>query len=406
MSLSARPNLQRVSGDHMVAGVCAGFAHHFGIDIRWMRWGFLVAGFMGIGIVVYLLAMLLMPGDDGSLAPAQRVRLRGWLDYVALSAVTVGVVQLFGVVSQSWLVAIVVGGLASLAIIAVISLLPQDATSVDAMPSWVPPAMREAIRVVRGRRGLAVRVIAGSVLAAIGVVLLLLESDSWTRLGVGLAEIVLVVIGVALAFGPWISRLGNDLLLERRERIRSDERADVAAHLHDSVLQTLALVQRNAHDAREVARLARLQERELREWLLRGDNRATESGMVCAEIDALASELEALHSTPVDVVHVRDCEMNDQLQVLVAATREAIANAQVHSGADRIAVFTEVEPQSVRVFVRDRGRGFERDLVDADRRGVRESIVGRMQRHGGEVRIHSAIDSGTEVELLMPRGAR
>ena len=387
----------------MVAGVCAGLARHFGFERRWVRLGFLIAGIAGVGLLVYLLAILLMPGDDGTVAPAQRMRLRGWLDYFALAAVTTGGVQLFGVLSQSWFIAIVLGGLLALAAVAVISLIPQDATSVDAMPSWIPPAMHEAIRVVRSRRGLAVRVIAGTVLASIGVVLLLLGSDSWARLSAGLAEMVLVVIGVALAFGPWISRMGNDLLLERRERIRSDERAEVAAHLHDSVLQTLALVQRNAHDAREVARLARMQERELREWLLRGERDTPPSGSVCAEIDTLAAELETLHSTPVDVVHVRDCAVDDRLQVLVAATREAIANAQVHSGADRISVFTEVEPTEVRVFVRDRGRGFDRGLVGDDRRGVRESIVGRMHRHGGEAAIRSVIDEGTEVELVMPR---
>ena len=180
----------------------------------------------------------------------------------------------------------------------------------------------------------------------------------------------------------------------------------MAAHLHDSVLQTLAMVQRRADDPREVVRLARKQERELRTWLQSGrpgPSTETAPDTVGGAIAELAGELEYLHGVAVEVVQVRDCANDPALEPLLLATREAIVNAQRHSGANEVNVYCEVDGDAVRVFVRDRGAGFDPDAVADDRRGIAESIRGRMARHGGSVELRSAPGEGTEVELTMPR---
>jgi signal transduction histidine kinase len=171
----------------------------------------------------------------------------------------------------------------------------------------------------------------------------------------------------------------------------------VAAHLHDSVLQTLALVQRRADDPREVAALARRQERELRAWL----NESRPTGTFATALDAAASEVEGDHHVPIEVVTVGDAPLDDRTAALVAAVREALVNASKFAGPEPIAVYAEVEDGRFEVFVRDRGPGFDPEAVPADRRGVRDSIVGRMERHGGTATVHSRPGQGTEVELVL-----
>jgi signal transduction histidine kinase len=216
-----------------------------------------------------------------------------------------------------------------------------------------------------------------------------------------LAAVVLAVLGVALLLGPWISRLARELAAERGERIRSQERADVAAHLHDSVLQTLAMLQRNADDPKAVARLARRQERELRDWLYAGDPAGGQT--LRAVVLTAAAEVEERHDVTVEVVCVGDVPLDDSSRALVAAAGEAMVNAAKHAGADTVDVYVEVTDVSIDVFVRDRGTGFDPDAVPADRLGVRRSIMERMQRHGGTAEIRSAPGEGTEVRLRMPR---
>jgi signal transduction histidine kinase len=201
---------------------------------------------------------------------------------------------------------------------------------------------------------------------------------------------------------PFWLRMTADLSAERRERIRSQERAEVAAHVHDSVLQTLALIQKAADDPREVTRLARGQERELRGWLYRpaGDAQVA----FAASLEQAAAEVEEAHRTPVDVVVVGDCAAEPKLGALVAAAREAMVNAAKHSGAVQVSVFAEVESDRVTVFVRDRGVGFEPAAVAPDRYGLAESVVGRMERNGGIAVVRSVPGEGTEVRLEVPRG--
>jgi signal transduction histidine kinase len=213
--------------------------------------------------------------------------------------------------------------------------------------------------------------------------------------------VVAVVLGVI--FAPVVLRLGRSLTEERSERIRSQERAEMAAHLHDSVLQTLALVQQRAEDPRAVTALARRQERELRSWLTR---RADAGPLRLARaLEVAASEVERDHGVAVEVVAVGDADLNPRGEALVAAAREAMVNAAKFGAGSTVDVYAEALDAELQVYVRDRGPGFDPDALPADRRGVRESIVGRMARHGGRAAIHSAAGAGTEVELTMPRSA-
>jgi signal transduction histidine kinase len=194
-------------------------------------------------------------------------------------------------------------------------------------------------------------------------------------------------------------RLLRSLAAEREERIRSQARAEMGAHLHDSVLQTLALVQKRAEDPRAVAALARTQERELRAWL--AGREGGHDGLAAA-LEAAAGDVERAHGVAVEVVVVGDRELDARGEALVAAAREAMVNAAKFGGGSTVDVFAETDERELQVFVRDRGPGFDPDAVPADRRGVRESIVGRMARHGGRAVIRSAPGSGTEVELALP----
>jgi signal transduction histidine kinase len=211
---------------------------------------------------------------------------------------------------------------------------------------------------------------------------------------------MLGMAGLAVTLGPWLFSLASELTDERAERIRTQERADVAAHLHDSVHQNLAMIQRSSSDPATVARLARAQERDLRQWLY-GDQAAPE-GTFAGSLRTVAAEAEDLHGVPVEVVVVGDRPTTTGLVPLVGATREAVLNAVRHSGAPRVDVYAEVGDERVEVFVRDRGRGFDLDAVPQDRQGVRGSVVGRMERHGGTAAVISSPGNGTEERLAMP----
>ena len=200
---------------------------------------------------------------------------------------------------------------------------------------------------------------------------------------------------------PFWLRMTADLRAERRERIRSQERAEVAAHVHDSVLQTLALIQRHSGDQARVATIARRQERELRRWLY-GSGVADAESLVAALADA-AADVEELHGVQVELASAGDARLDDGTRQLVLAAREAMTNAAKFSGANEIAVYAEVNADAVSVFVRDRGAGFDRAAVASDRRGLTESIEGRLERAGGTAAIVTAPGSPTEVELRMPR---
>jgi signal transduction histidine kinase len=211
-----------------------------------------------------------------------------------------------------------------------------------------------------------------------------------------------------VVLGPWWLRIARDLVVERQARARAEERADIAARVHDSVLQTLALIQRRADQPQQVIQLARAQERELRSWLFEGrapGSMGDQGTTLATGVLRIQQEVEAQHGIAVEAVTVGDCELDDDLSALLAAGREATVNAAKWSGAPVVSLFAEVEPARVSLFVRDRGRGFDPDAVPGDRRGLAESVHARMTRRGGSATVRSVAGEGTEVSLTMPRRA-
>ena len=220
-----------------------------------------------------------------------------------------------------------------------------------------------------------------------------------------LAGVALVIGAVIVVLGPWWLRVGRELVAERQARVRAEERADMASRVHDSVLQTLALIQRRAADPQQVIQLARAQERELRAWLFDGHPPGSQADetMFAAGVRRIQSDVEAQHGVTVEVVTVGDCPIDEDLQALLGAAREATVNAAKWAGVQVISIYAEVEPEAVSLYVRDRGTGFDPASVPADRKGLSDSIHARMDRRGGNVEVRTAPGAGTEVRLSMPR---
>ena len=248
------------------------------------------------------------------------------------------------------------------------------------------------------RRG---RVIVGALLMTGGMAVFVTTFDTFSDTGPALLAVFLTAAGFMLVFGSWVWKLAADLRAERRERIRSEERSDMAAHLHDSVLQTLALIKRS-DDPKHMVTLARGQERELRAWLY-GTERDDGPDDLETAIVATAGRIEADHDVPIEVVVVGEASMTEDLRAMVQAAGEAMTNAARHSDARKVAVFVEAGEDEIEVFVADQGKGFDPDAVAPERLGIADSILGRMKRHGGDVSITSEPGLGTEVHLTMRR---
>jgi signal transduction histidine kinase len=243
-------------------------------------------------------------------------------------------------------------------------------------------------------------------LVTVGIIAFLALQGAGSTLAAVLEASVAVLAGVLVLTGPYALRMWQDLAAERTARIRAQERAEIAAHIHDSVLHTLTLIQRRAEDAKEVQRLARAQERELRLWLYRPEAAAEAAPDTLNErLREVVAEVEDRHGVPVELVCVGDCPMDEKITAQMQAAREAMVNAAKYGGGGPVQVYAEVEGRTVSVFVRDHGPGFDPDTVPEDRMGVRESIIGRMKRNGGTARVRPAPDGGTEVELEMERAA-
>lgn len=263
------------------------------------------------------------------------------------------------------------------------------------------------------RRSAVLRVGGGALLLAAGLGFLLAANLTIDAARDAVIASVVVVAGLFLMLGPWVMRLAYDAGDERDRRIRADERAEVAAHLHDSVLQTLTLMQKQAADPEAMAMLARRQERELRRWLYgprsdpglaTGDDDATPNSFV-DELDAVVADVEDQHRIRIDAVTVGDAMIDPGLQSVVAAVREALVNAARFSGERQVSLYAQVGEDAAEVFVRDRGNGFDRSTIPDDRHGIRESIEGRLRRAGGTAEVSSVLGTGTEVHLRLPRGA-
>ena len=272
-------------------------------------------------------------------------------------------------------------------------------------PSEVLPPRESSVRVRAFGRPEVSRGGLGVALVLAGGFAFLWATGATRPAGEALLAALAVLIAVALIFAPSWRRLARSLAAERTERIRSQERADVGAHLHDSVLQTLALIQRSAEDPRQVAALARRQERELRGWLAGGYSREP-GDRLAAALEKAAAEVEAAVGGSVEVVAVGDCPLDERAGAVVAAAREAMLNAAKFAGEAPVSVYAELSDERIQVFVRDHGIGFDPAAVPQARRGVRESIVGRMRRAGGRAAVRSLPGGGTEVEIAIERGDR
>jgi signal transduction histidine kinase len=399
LAAPAPPRLYRCADGRLVAGVAQGLATHLAVPLRTVRIAFAVlALFSGFGIVLYLALWAVVPQEPVTAASLPKPRSRRELGIVlALGAVIVGTVMFVQGVpligSNPLLVPLLLAG-AGLAVL-------WSQADTDQRDRWRRISPFERQERTTPRWVAITRAAGGTALVAAGVGSFLLFSGTLSAARDGLVAAVAVLAGLALLTAPLWWRLVADLTEERRERIRSQERADLAAHLHDSVLQTLALIQRHADSPREVARLARGQERELRTWLYRPEDRQV--SRFAAALEAAAGEVEDAYVVQVESVVVGDAEVDERLGALLQATREALVNAAKHAGVGTISLYAEVEPDEVTVFVRDRGAGFDPDAVRDDRHGVRGSIVGRMHRHGGAAAVRSRPGAGTEVELTMAR---
>ena len=398
-SAAAAP-LRRDPARGVLAGVAAGLARRLGVDPLIVRVGFIAASAAGgIGLALYLLGWALMPGEQGEKAPVERIagRRETWLVVAGMMLLTLAALLLlrkWGIWFSDAIVWPVILAAAGGALI--------WRQSTDDAPAADRPAVERAaprtptISLPRDSVG---RLLFGVALVVGGGLVFLWLNDALGAARDVLLAVVVVVVALTLILAPWWLRLVRGLATERTERIRSQERAEVAAHLHDSVLQTLALMQKRVDDPREIAALARRQERELRAWL--NGRRAAGDETVALALESAAAEIEEAHGVPIEVVAVGDAPLDERARALVAAAREAMLNAAKFAGP--VALYAEVDPERIEVFVRDRGPGFDLAAVPEDRRGVSESIVGRMERNGGRAVVHSAVGEGTEIELVMSR---
>ncbi|MBA3347643.1 MAG: PspC domain-containing protein [Actinobacteria bacterium] len=355
----ALPRIARVERGSALAGVCSGIGKALGVDPTLVRLTFALLTLAGgAGIAAYGGAWLALP-VEGEPDPSRRRRLLG-LVVVALA----GAFAIRGL------------GLAD---------------------SIVWPAALCGVGLLLVRRGTASTTL-GLLLVGLGVVAFVDQNAGGDASA--LLEPSAVAIMLVLVLGPWAWRLAAERDAERTARIRSEERSEMAARVHDSVLQTLALVQREAGDPKRVAALARRQERELRSWLY-PDPHTTGDGLAAA-IDRAAAAVEELHGVPVELVRTGDAPLDDRVEALVLAAREAMANAARHSGADEVSAFVDAGDDEIAIFVRDRGRGFDPAAVPPGAHGIAESIRSRMARAGGSATLTSS-GEGTEVELRLPR---
>ena len=400
--------LRRDRSHGWLGGVCAGIARRYGIDPALVRLAFVIATAAGgAGIALYLLGWLVIPAGE---APGRR-RLptgRGAVEVALGTGLLLLSILLTFRALGIWFSDAIVWPLVLIASGAALIWRGASAIRPEPAPTGVPGASanRPVEQIPADVAAKPRRTVGTLSRTGVGIALVIAAGFAFLQAthalnaarDVVLALIAAIVV-LGVIFAPWVLRLVRSLTEERSERIRSQERAEVAAHLHDSVLQTLALVQRS-DDPQQVAALARRQERELRAWLA-GRPAPGQSARLAPALEAAAADVEDNHGVPVEVVVVGDRELDPAVEAVVAAAREAMTNAAKFGGGSTVDVYAECTPGALRVFVRDRGPGFDPAAVPADRRGVRESIVGRMERHGGRARISGAPTGGTEVELVL-----
>lgn len=420
--------LYRNRDGKIVAGVAAGLAEHLGmptIIVRVVFIGLLAAN--GLGALLYVAFWAVLP--VARFGPKRSRRAAGFFQGLGLAALGAGVLTLlantdgFGddeaVVVLVALIALGAGIIwhqadprRRRAVETESEVVAGPVGIVAAAVPYAPPISARSAEAVEGfgdRRWFPFRMIGGGILVVVGIIGILgfLAPETANGLGATLTGLVfglLALAGLVLALAPLFYRVFGQLREERIARIREQERAEVAAVVHDQVLHTLALIQRNAGDTTSVVRLARGQERTLRNWLYKPT--ASPLERFAAALEQAAAEVEDTYGIGVETVVVGDAANDERVAALVAATREALVNAARHAKVSTVSLYAEVEEEQLSVFVRDRGAGFEMSGVDEDRHGVRGSIIGRMKRHGGHAEVRSAPGEGTEVELTMPRSRK
>jgi signal transduction histidine kinase len=395
VTTTAYTPLRRSRSDRMVAGVAAGIAQHVRVPATAIRIAFLaLLAAHGLGAVLYAIYWAVLKDDDAE-APVRR-DLGKILPFAILGlGVVIIMIIAFGgdglSLAAGWLVALVVVGA---------GLIWHQAE---------PSRVTRFGRVLTDRRPTFVlSLIGGGILVSVGVIGLATiyypgsGGPSLSAVALGALFAVIALAGVGVVAAPALWRTATALRSEKEGRIREQERAELAAMIHDQVLHTLALIQRNSADPATVTRLARGQERSLRNSLYKPMGSAEEFFAIAVE-DAPA-EVEDTYAIAVETVVVGDRQIDERTRALVAATREALVNAARHAKVATISLYAEVEPDEISVFVRDRGSGFDMSTIDDNRHGVRGSIVGRMKRHGGRADIRSEPGEGTEVRLHLPVG--
>ncbi|MEO6020112.1 MAG: PspC domain-containing protein [Knoellia sp.] len=396
---SVRPPLQRPLHGRWLGGVCVGIAHHLGVERKWVHLAFLALAVLGPGIPIYLFLWAVTPsGDDVSenaLVASGAVRAMSglgesrWGGIVAVGGMLVLVGTVVGL--QFAGVDVRAGVLLPLLLIAVGVAVAWSQLDDAERTKWLGTE--------RGHRGVTwLRLALGTGVAVIGILVLTIRGSSVSAMGDALLATLAVLVGAALITAPWVVRLWRNYREEQEVATRANERADIAAHLHDSVLQTLALIQRRSQDPVAVTQLARAQERELRSWLYAGPAGSDET--LASAVTAAAHDVEDLNGVVIDLVVTGDRALEEHGTALVRAMREALLNATRH-GMPPVTAYAEIGTSGVQAFVRDRGEGFEIDDIPQDRLGVRASILGRMERHGGTAKVRRRED-GTEVELTLP----
>jgi signal transduction histidine kinase len=392
--------------DRIAGGVAAGIAAWRGFSVTTVRIVLVVAALVTTGGAVpfYVAAWLLIPakGAQTSIGSKARHDSKGIALAVGLASLLSVFLLLAGVLNDGFLTT---WGWPQVVSVVGLTLIWRNAAEDEqaAMRRLVEPLESLGTGGEKSSRATVIRLTAAIALLVAGLAWLLTSHESIALLK-PLGGVLLVVAAIVLLLGPWWLRIARDLVLERQARARAEERADMAARVHDSVLQTLALIQRRADEPQHVIQLARAQERELRSWLFEGRAPGTTDTESFADaVRQIQQDVESRHGVTVEVVTVGDCPLDDNLSALIAAAREATVNAAKWSGATAISVFAEVEPEQVEVVVRDRGRGFDPGGVPADRKGLAESVHGRMARHGGAVTVNTAPGEGTKVSLTMSR---
>lgn len=385
----------------MFHGVARGIADYAGLDPTLIRIAFVLLALAGgLGVILYIgLALVLPEAPAGDAPSAHRTGLRAGASVVLITAGLLIAARSGGF----WFGDSFVGPIAIAALGASVLWIRTEPRSV----SEGEVALNPLQTLMQGRVS-PLRVFFGAVLIFIGAGAFLAANSSFgTPLHVVrllLLPVLATVAGLLLIFGPWLYRLASQLTDERRERIRSEERTALATHLHDSVLQTLALIQRS-DDPHRMTHLARTQERELRSWLF-GKMAPASDETLSDLLEALAGRCESRYQVMVDLVAVGDVELDAHMSELIAACGEAINNAAKHSGSPVVSVYAEVEDDVVTIYVRDQGGGFSLTDIAPDRRGIRDSIEGRMRRAGGTAVVQSEPGGGTEVILAMPRNVQ